>query len=89
MCSNPKITKVIIGDGVDQLDEGILFCKKGDFLALMSDGLCEAATTAEIGEAVKGLAKKGYSLEEIATEIAFKAGRLSHNDNVTVKLVAI
>jgi serine/threonine protein phosphatase PrpC len=89
MCFRPKITKVIIGNGADDLKEGIIYCGKGDFFLQGSDGVFDAGVPKEMGAVVRLLVQKGYSLEEIANSIATQAGRSPGSDNVTVQIIAV
>lgn len=89
ICCRPKITKITLGNGADSLEEGVVFCQKGDFLILATDGLWDAATIEEVAIAVRQFAEKGFSLEEMAAELARKAGSYRASDNVTVQVIAI
>ena len=89
LCCRPKITRIYIEDEVDDLEDGKLYCKEGDYLLLATDGLWKTATVNEAGNAVRKLAQAGLSPEEIATQIADTAGTRRGSDNVAVLIVAV
>lgn len=89
MNSRPKITRIFLGSGKNDVQNGILFGKKGDFLLLASDGLFEAATIEEAASAVVCLANSSVPLDRVAMIIAEKAGSYKGNDNVTVMVIRL
>jgi serine/threonine protein phosphatase PrpC len=89
MCPRPKITRIYIDDKPDDLDKGEIYCGKGDFLVLASDGLYEPATKDEIGAAIRQLAQAGATPQIMANLIANKAASSEGNDNVTVMIVPL
>jgi serine/threonine protein phosphatase PrpC len=89
MCSRPKITRIYYGDGRDEIRNGIIYCTRGDYLVIASNGLFEAATVEEVGQAVRKLSMVGISAQGIAAQLANQVGRLKDNDNVTVLVTAL
>jgi serine/threonine protein phosphatase PrpC len=76
-------------DQPDNLEQGMIYYKKGDFLVLVSDGLYSSVTNGAVGDAVRKLSAAGVPTQEIATLIANKAGSEEGNDNVTVMIVPL
>ena len=89
MNSRPKITRIFLGEGERNYEQGIVFGRKGDLLLLASDGLFEAATVEAAALAVGYLAKNGVPLNQVAQIIAEKAGSCKGNDNVTVMVIRL
>jgi serine/threonine protein phosphatase PrpC len=85
----PKITQITIGKGIDNPEKGVLYCQPGDYLVLATDGLYHCATTEEVGEAVRILAKEGCTVQEIASRLAIEADAYIDSDNITVMVLKI
>jgi serine/threonine protein phosphatase PrpC len=89
MCHRPKITSVSYGNKKDNLELGEIYCDKGCYFVLGSDGFYDSAKTEEVGKETRKLAKAGASPDVIASVLAEKAGHYPKSDNVTVLVVAV
>lgn len=74
---NPKITNIPLVKGEDH------------YLVLASDGLYNVATTEEVGAAVRSMAVKGYTPENMARTLVYSAIKNGSRGNVSVIVVKL
>lgn len=92
----PKITRILRGNEEDDLDKMTLYCPKGSYLILASDGLWDVAPIHEVQQAVWQMDEKKLRPAEIAAHLAYRASTyynfkkgIKNEDDVTVVVIKV
>jgi serine/threonine protein phosphatase PrpC len=88
-CPLPKQGYVTIGDQRDNLRDGRLFCRAGDLLVFVTDGITNRLTKQALSNAIHDCLRGGMDYKAIAQEIVRQVGAAKKSDNASILIVPI